>query len=132
MSTTQTLAVVDRFLAGIERGRPEGDVYAPDALLDATVPGGRFQVRGGDAIVEQYRGWFDVPGPFHSIERHPLPDGELVRYVQDLEADEGNLTVHHMHHLTIVDDKITRDVVFCGGRWGPDAVAKMGASAHAC
>lgn len=131
MTTTGTHPVVDRFLAGIEAGRPNGDVYAPDATLDATVPGWRFQLQGVDAILDEYGRWFADPGRFHSIERHPLPDGELIRYVQDAGVDARAITVHHMHHLTIVDDKITRDVVFCGGRWGPDMVAKMGAAAHA-
>ncbi len=127
MTTTDTLPAVDRFLAGLEAGRPDGDVYAPDATLDATVPGWRFQLQGVAAILDEYGRWFAEPGRFHSIERHPLPDGELVRY--DLEA--GAVTVHHMHHLTIVDGRITRDVVFCGGRWGPDLVAQMGPAAHA-
>lgn len=131
MTITDTLPVVDRFLAGIEAGQPDGDVYAPDAVLDATVPGWRFQLEGVDAIVDEYRRWFNAPGPFHSVERHALPDGELVRYVQDLQIESGTITVHHMHHLTIVDGKITRDVVFCGGRWSPELVAQMGPGAHA-
>jgi len=131
MTTTVTLPVVDRFLAGIEAGQPIGDVYAADATLDATVPGWRFQLQGVDAILDEYGRWFADPGRFHSIERHPLPDGVLIRYVQDSGVDAAAITVHHMHHLTIVDDKVTRDVVFCGGRWGPAAVAQMGAAAHA-
>lgn len=131
MTTTDTLPVVDRFLAGLEAGHPNGDVYAPDATLDATVPGWRFQLHGVDAILDEYGRWFADPGTFHSIERHPLPDGELVRYVQDAGVGARAITVHHMHHLTIVDDKITRDVVFCGGRWAPEVVASMGAAAHA-
>lgn len=129
MTTTATLAVVDRFLAAVETGRLSSDLYAPDALLDATVPGWRFQVRGPDAIVEEYRGWFTGPCRLHTIERQALPDGALIRYVQS-DLDPGDITTHHLHLLTIVEDQITRDVVFCGGRWGPDLVAKMGAAAH--
>ena len=84
MTTTDTHPVVDRFLAGIEAGQPARDVYAADPTLDATVPGWRFQLQGADAIVAEYSRWFADPGAFHTIERHPVPDGEVVRYVQDL------------------------------------------------
>lgn len=130
MTTTATLSVVDRFLAGVEAGRLSSDLYAPDALLDATVPSWRFQVKGADAIVEQYRGWFTGPCRLQTIDRHALPEGVLVRYVQH-DLDPGGITTHHLHLFTIVDDQITRDVVFCGGRWGPELVAKMGAAATA-
>lgn len=49
--------VVDRFLRGIGIGRPADDVYAPDAVLDATVPGWRFQAHGAEAILHEYRRW---------------------------------------------------------------------------
>ncbi len=130
-TTTRTLPAVDRFLAAVEAGQVTSDLYAPDATLDATVPGWRFQAHGAEAIATEYRRWFTGPCRFHTIERHPLPEGELVRYVQDFDEQSGGITTHHMHLLTIVDDKITRDVVFCGGRWTPEVVAQMGAAAHA-
>lgn len=128
MTTTATLGVTDRFLAAVEAGQLTSDLYASDALLDATVPGWRLQAQGADAVVEQYRGWFTGTCRLHLAERHPLPEGELIRYVlTDLEPE--CITTHHLHLLTIVDDKIARDVVFCGGRWGPELVAQMGAAA---
>lgn len=125
------LPAADRFLAAVEAGRLTSDLYAPDATLDATVPGWRFQVHGVDAILSEYGRWFSDPCRLHTIDRHRLPDGELLRYVQDYDLESGSFTTHHLHLLTIVDDKITRDVVFCGGRWGPEALEKMGSAAHA-
>jgi len=129
--TSQAGSVVERFLAGIEAGELSSDLYTADATLDATVPGWRFQAHGAEAILREYGRWFADPCRFHTVERHSLPDGELVRYVQDYELDDMSFTVHHMHHLTIVGGKIARDVVFCGGRWGTEVLTEMGAAAHA-
>lgn len=131
MTTTTSASTVQRFLASVVSGRLPLDLYAPDAVLDATVPGWRFQAHGPDAIVEEYSRWFTGPCRLHTIEQHALPDGALVRYVQDYDLGPASITTHHMHRLTIVDERITRDVVFCGGRWGQEVVAQMGAAAHA-
>ncbi|MEO7427987.1 MAG: nuclear transport factor 2 family protein [Acidimicrobiales bacterium] len=130
-TTEQTYPVIDRFLAGVEAGRLPDDLYAPDATLDATVPGWRFQAHGTDAIIAEYARWFSDPSRLRSVERQPIPFGEVVRYVQVAEAGATAYTVHHMHLLTVADDQIVKDVVFCGGRWGSEALAQMGSAAHA-
>ena len=130
-TTTTTTTAVDRFLDGIRAGRlPEG-LYAPGAPLDATVPGWRFQVSGGEAIAAEYAGWFTHPSLLETVERHPLEDGEVVRYLQTFEVDGQPHAVHHVHLLRITDDRIVADTVFCGGRWGPELLAQIGSSAHA-
>jgi hypothetical protein len=125
---TGTTTAVDRFLAGVLAGAIGDDVHAGDAHLDATVPGWRFQVEGATGIRTEYARWFDQPSRFEALERHPLPDGEVVRYLQVL--DDGT-TVHHVHLLSVRDDRIVLDRVFCGGRWNGEALAQMGAGAHA-
>jgi hypothetical protein len=128
---TATTTVVDRFLDGIRAGRLPDDLYTPDVVLDATVPGWRFQAHGPVPVQAEYQGWFFVPCELLSVERHPTEGGEVVRYLQQAEVDGVTFLVHHIHVLRLEGDRIAKDTVFCGGRWGPEAVAQMGAAAHA-
>jgi hypothetical protein len=130
-SATTTTTVVDRFLEGIRAGRLPDDLYIPDAVLDATVPGWRFRAEGAVAIQAEYQGWFFVPSELLHVERHPIEGGEVVRYLQQGEVKGTTFLVHHMHLLRLDGDRIAADTVFCGGQWGPEAVAQMGAAAHA-
>jgi hypothetical protein len=128
---TTTATVIDRFLDGIRAGQLPNDLYAPDAVLDATVPGWRFQARGPVPIQAEYQSWYFVPSELLSIERHEIDGGEVVRYLQQAEVDGTTYLAHHSHILKVEGDRIVADTVFCGGRWGPEAVAQMGAAAHA-
>ena len=102
-ATVTTATAVDQLLDAIAAG--EGatteSLYAPDALLDATVPEWRFTKRGAQAIAAQWATWFADAGRFEELERHPIPDGEVVRYL--LASDERGMpfAVHHCHVLTI-------------------------------
>jgi hypothetical protein len=66
-----------------------------------------------------------------SVERHRIDGGEVVRYLQQGEVKGVTFLVHHVHLLRLEGDRIAADTVFCGGQWGPEAVAQMGAAAHA-
>ena len=131
MTTTTTATVVDRFLDGVQAGKLPRDLYAPEAVLDATVPGWRFRAEGATAILAEYQGWFFAPTQLLSVERHEIDGGEVVRYLQQGEVKGATFLVHHVHLLRVEGDRITGDTVFCGGQWGPEAVAQMGAAAHA-
>jgi hypothetical protein len=130
-ASTATATVVDRFLDGIRAGRLPDDLYTADVVLDATVPGWRFQAEGPVPVQAEYQGWFFVPSDLRSVERHEIEGGEVVRYLQQAEVDGVTFFAHHVHLLQLDGDRIARDTVFCGGRWGPEAVAQMGAAAHA-
>ena len=56
------MTYIDKFLDAVAAGDgiPD-DVYADDAVLDATVPGWRFSARGGPAIAATYASWFADP-----------------------------------------------------------------------
>lgn len=100
--------------------------YAPDARLDATVPGWRFGCAGEDAIKAEYAKWFSHPATFVQIERLPVQDGEVVIY--ELEWTEGGVRHrgHHAHRLTVANGAITGDTVWCGGRWPEPLLESMG------
>ncbi len=122
---------VDRLFAGIAAGKIADDVYAPDALVDATVPGWRFEVAGAPAILAEYGRWFAHPARFAEQRRLPTPGGAVVEYMIEWDEDGVAHAAHHAHLLTVVDDRITADTVFCGGRWAADLLAQMRAAAHA-
>ena len=123
-----TTTVVDRFLAAIENGQGAAmsELYAPDATLDATVPGWRFHRRGPEAIAAEYSRWFADAGRFEELDRHPLDDGELVTYLLAWEENGIPHAGHHCHVLSLDDSgRIRSDRVFCGGRWDATLLAEM-------
>ena len=50
-----------------------------------------------------------------------------VVWVEDSVPHAGR----HVHVLTVDDDRITADHVWCGGRWPASLLAEMGASVEA-
>ncbi|MBI1378050.1 MAG: hypothetical protein GC157_11305 [Frankiales bacterium] len=134
MSATPS-QVVDQFLGAVTGASiPECSVWAQDAVLDATVPNWRFRVVGPDAIRAEYRGWFADPGELDELERHPVPGGEVVRYLLRCTEDGVPHVAHHVHVLEIGDGLVRRDTVVCGGRWPQslqDEMAEAQAAADA-
>lgn len=124
---------VDHLLDAICQG--EGipcDIYTEDALLDATVPGWRFAVRGAEGIARQYAGWFDHAATMEELERHPIEGGEVVRYLYGWVDRGVPHAAHHCHLLRFAaDGRIAADTVFCGGQWDAGRLAEMAAAADA-
>ena len=125
--------VIDLFLDAIERGAiGDCDAWSGDATLDATVPNWRMQLHGADAIRGEYTRWFADPGRFEELRRYPAADGstEIVEYTLSWLENGVPHAAHHLHMLTVRDDQIVADTVFCGGRWPASLLAEMEA-AHA-
>jgi SnoaL-like domain len=118
--------VIDDLTAAIEAGHGlADDVFTDDAVLDATVPNWRFEVRGGAAVRRQLAEWFADPATFEALARTPLPDGELVEFT--LTWEEGGVphACHQAHLLRLRDGRIAHDTAFCGGRWPASLLAEM-------
>ncbi|MGH9276289.1 MAG: hypothetical protein ACRDZU_16715 [Acidimicrobiales bacterium] len=130
-TAVNTATVIDRFIEGIRTGHVTPDLYAKRARLDATVPGWRFQARGPAKIAAEYRSWYAGPSQIDTLERHPIEDGEVVRYFMRFDVGGQAHAAHHVHVLKVRDELILSDTVFCGGRWGPEVLAEMGPAAHA-
>jgi hypothetical protein len=123
-----TSLVVDEFLKAIESAGISGcDVWAADAVLDATVPNWRLRACGPDAIRAEYSRWFADPAKFEDLRRQQLGDGsgELVEYTLSWVENGVPHAGHHMHRLIVRDDRIVADTVFCGGRWPASLLAEM-------
>ncbi len=119
--------VVTRLLAAIEAGTGvPAELYAPDAVLDATVPMWRFQVHGPVAIADQLTDWFDAPATFVELERAALPDGESIRITLEWTTDDAPLVSHQAHFVVTDGRRITAQAAWCGGRWDEALQERMG------
>jgi hypothetical protein len=124
---------IDKFLNAIETAAILAcDAWSADAKLDATVPNWRFHVSGADAIRTEYAGWFADPGQFGELRRYALNPGEgpseVVEYTFSWTENGVPHAVHHVHLLTVRDDRIVADTVMCGGRWPASLLAEMEAA----
>ena len=123
---------VDRFLAAVEGASIAAcSVWAPDAVLDATVPHWRFRVVGPDAIRSEYADWFADPGRFEELRRLPVAGGEVVQYLLTWTENGVPHAAHHLHVIDVRDGLIARDTVLCGGRWPAARLAEMQAAQDA-
>lgn len=125
-----TMPVVDEFLSAIENAAIAGcDAWGNEAVLDATVPNWRLRATGPDAIRAEYGRWFADRGKFEDLRRYPVPGiGEIVEYTLSWAENGVPHAGHHMHLLTVRDDRIVADTVFCGGRWSATLLAEMEAA----
>jgi hypothetical protein len=117
---------IERYLNAIEGGTMPGcDALDPAVTLDATVPNWRMKIRGAAAVREELGRWYAEPGTFEELNRTPLPTGELIEFT--LRWEEGGVphAVHQAHIVEVSDRKITRDQVWCGGRWPASLLAEM-------
>jgi hypothetical protein len=123
--------VVDRFLDAVRTaGFAEAALFAADAVSDSTPPNWRLQVRGRAAVSAQYATWFDHPAELTELRRTPLPEGELLEYTRAWTEDGVAHKGHHIHRLTVADDRIVEDAHWCGGRWAQPLVDEISAAGH--
>src|SRR6266851_2561238 len=130
-ATVASSPVIDKFLQAIESATIPGcDVWSADATLDATVPNWRFRACGADAIRAEYVRWFADPGHFDELRRYSVDGGEaeVVEYTLSWSENGVPHAAHHMHLLTVRDDRIVADTVLCGGRWPASLRAEMEAA----
>ena len=126
MTTTHP---VDRLLAEISAGRGiSTDTWTDDARLDATVPHWRFECDGAEAVAAELSGWYNVPITVESVVRRDIPGGEAVELDLSWVEDGVPHAAHQVHLLTVDGDRISRDTVFCGGRWPASLLAEMEAA----
>lgn len=125
---TGTTSAVDTLLDAIVAGQgaQAADVYADAAVVDATVPGWRFAIRGSAAIGSKFAEWFAAPARFDELDRRPTEHGEVVTYLLTWTEHGVPQAARHCHVLTLDDDgRVAHDMFFCGGRWDASLLARM-------
>lgn len=129
MGSKDELRVVDVFLAAVESAKIAGcNAWAPDAVLDATVPNWRFRRVGAEAIRQEYAAWFVDPGHFEELRRYRIDGGEVVEYLLSWTEHGVPHAAQHMHLIKTRDGRIVSDRVMCGGRWPASLLAEMEAA----
>lgn len=130
---TGSAHTVDRFLDAVAGGAGiPAELLAPKVVLDATVPGWRFEVTGRDPVARQYGTWFAAPAAFEELERFWVGGGEVVTYLLAWVEGGRPYAARHCHVLSVdAGGRITRDLFFCGGRWDAARLAEMAAAQHA-
>jgi len=126
MSDQDKNGPIEQYLAAIE-GAAMNDCNAlgSEITLDATVPNWRYQVQGSSAVKAELSSWYADTGAFEELKRTPLPTGELVEFTLRWEEDGVPHAAHQAHVLEVTDGRITRDQVWCGGRWSATLLAEM-------
>ena len=78
-----------------------------------------------EAIRAELCKWYADPGRFEELDRVAIAGGALVQFL--LTWTEGGVphATHEAHVLQIVDERIARHVVYCGGRWPAGLLAEM-------
>ena len=126
MSDHDKTGAVERYLVAIEEAAMSTcDAFGEEMILDATVPNWRYQVQGGTAVKAELSRWYADAGTFEELKRTPLPTGELVEFTLRWEERGVPHAVHQAHVLEVTDGCITRDQVWCGGRWPAALLAEM-------
>jgi hypothetical protein len=124
-------SAIDKFLTAIQTATIGAcDAWSADATLDATVPNWRLHATGADAIRAEYARWFADPGHFDELRRYSVDGGEaeVIEYTLSWSENGVPHAAHHLHLLTVHDDRIVADMVFCGGRWPAALLAEMEAA----
>ena len=116
---------IEGLLAGIETGAVPVEVFADDAVLDATVPNWRFVIKGAPAVQNELSRWYADPGTFESLRRNPLADGELVEFTLTWKENGVAHMCHQAHIFRVRDGRVASDTAFCGGRWPESLIAEM-------
>jgi hypothetical protein len=115
---TTTADPVTLFLDAVAQGSGiPADIYAPGAVLDATVPNWRLEAHGPAAISGQLSGSYAHPGRLHDVVRSPLPGGALVRFTVAWTEGGIPMAAHQIHVFEVGQGAITHQDVWCGGRW---------------
>ena len=128
-STPSTQYPVDQFLSQLSSGTGiRADVWTDDATLDATVPHWRFERAGAEGVATELSGWYGAPTTIEAAVRRPIPGGEAVELELSWAEDGVPHAAHQLHLFTVDGDRISRDTVFCGGRWPAALLAEMEAA----
>ena len=121
------MTTIDRFLAAVTSASipAADDVWAADAVLDATVPNWRMTIRGAYGIRAELTKWYADKGEYEQLDQVPIPGGTAVRFLLTWTEHGIPHVAHQAHFLQIRDDRIVAHQVWCGGRWAADLLAEM-------
>lgn len=120
------MSAVDDYLKAIENAAIETcAAWSDDCVLDATLPNRRLRKSGVAAVKNQFAEWYAYRSTVFGVRRWQVPEGEIIEYTHRLEGPDGPREAHHVHVLELVDGRIVRDTMFCGGLLSDAQLAEM-------
>ena len=98
----------------LESGRfgPLAELYAEDALFDASVPGRRYRLTDADEIVAVLERWWPSPGRLTRWQQDEFPSGLTIEFERAWEDDAGEHVWRQRQFLQTRDGKIVRHHVY--------------------
>lgn len=123
------MSAVDDYLKAIENAAIETcDAWSDDCVLDATLPNRRLRKSGVAAVKNQFAEWYAYPNTVFGVRRWQVPEGEIIEYTHRFVGPDGPREAHHAHVMELLDGRIVRDTMFCGGLLSDAQLAEMAAA----
>lgn len=133
MTTTQTKTVADRLVTAMRDADWDKIVatYAPDVLLDISLPTWRFQLQGRDAaaqyFIEQTSDLTDLRTTQHRV--FTTDTGVIIEEEMRFDSEDGEYLWRAVDIFVIDGDAVTEHTQYCTGCWPPDQIARQAAEA---
>jgi SnoaL-like protein len=130
ITTTQLAERLERAFKGLDLDSVK-DLYDAKVVLDAHVPGWRFQLQGPDALL----GWWNetvshMPKPRTVWTRAtPTADGAIVEWELRIGDDDESGICREIDVFHTDGERITEHVLWCGGMWDHDTIVRQKAEA---
>jgi hypothetical protein len=127
-ATDRGRALADDFVTFLETGEAPPGLFAPDVLVDFTMPRWRLQAQGAPAAVALRRHGHPSPGRVPRQRFDPTPTG-FVLEVEETWADGGEQWYcRELFRADVSAEGITELAVYCTGDWDAARVAEHAAA----
>lgn len=104
-------------------------LFAPEAFFDLLPPFWRFQLRGGQAFIDQLRSIATGPTRVRILRIVPTAGGFVLEHEETIEAPEGEVVARRLWLCEVRDDRITAVTGYCNGGWDAELRARHAAEA---
>jgi hypothetical protein len=125
VATVDARTLADAFIAYLETGEATPGLYAPDVLLDATLPRWRLQALGREDALAVRRVSHPQPGRVPRSRFDPTPTGFVLEVEEAWDDDAGeHWYCRELFRADVGPEGITALSVYCTGDWDTARVAE--------
>jgi Phosphotransferase enzyme family len=102
-------------------------LYAPDAFLDASLPGLRVRLNGPAAICDRFREWWPTGGRLLRWQTTVFPAGATIEFERSSLPPQGATLCRQRHFLQTRNGRIVRHQLYCARPQSSPVVASESA-----
>lgn len=117
-------ATADLLISFLETGTAPPGLFAPDVLLDFTMPTWRLQARGVEDAVGLRRAGHPAPGRVPRSRLDPTPTGFVLEVEETWEDGRDRWYCRELFRADVGPEGITELAVYCTGDWDTARVAE--------